>query len=196
MQKIDCLIKTFWKYALACLVIVGCFLPSYCLADYPQRLQINFSFDPPEGKTIAAYRLYKDGHLVCEENTDEDNNLICEFESNAGTYNFTLSALYDDDTESGRSAPFPYSLYDLSSVLKGLLVLTGQQQPSGIDNFGDVRGVSAIDFADILHVIRKGAPELQASATAEEETSSAVKAPTAEPDTGGGPEGGAPPSGS
>lgn len=167
MQKACYFANTFWKLTLLCLVIIGCSAPSVCQAEYPQDLIINFSFEPPEGKTVAAFRLYKDGDLVCEENSDEDNNINCKFESNAGTYSFTLSALYDDETESPQSAPFSYTLYDLTSVVKGLLVLTGHQQPSGLDNYGSVRGESAIDFADIIHVMRKGVAEPPTSEDAE-----------------------------
>ena len=59
---------------------------------------------------LSAYRLYKDGVKTCQFDYPYDFAGDCNFASNNGLFNFTLTAVFEDGTESPQSAPFPFRL--------------------------------------------------------------------------------------
>ena len=78
-------------------------------------VHIEWDFDHnsvPISKKLTAYRLYKDGVKVCQFDYPHDFEGDCEFISHSGLYNFNLTAVFDDKTESLRSDPFPFLLSD------------------------------------------------------------------------------------
>jgi hypothetical protein len=106
-----------WLMTLSTIFV--CLLATICHgAESNFVLEINFSFDTQniEGKEVSGYRLYMEGDLVCEtEQVEQEQQKIeCSIISEPGTYNFTLSILYNDNSESPQSPPFPFAL-----VLKG-----------------------------------------------------------------------------
>ncbi|MCK5515391.1 MAG: PKD domain-containing protein, partial [Desulfobulbaceae bacterium] len=80
----------------------------------PHELQINFSFDTEAipDRQVAGYRLYMEGDPVCEtaQVEPQTQNIACTIVCEDGTYAFTLSALFDDSSESPQSAPFIFAL--------------------------------------------------------------------------------------
>lgn len=68
------------------------------------------SYLAPIDAELSAYRLYKEGMQVCQFNYPYDFEGDCDFESDNGLFDFTLTAVYDDGTESPHSAPFPFLL--------------------------------------------------------------------------------------
>ena len=68
------------------------------------------SQDVPDGLELSAYRLYQEGNQVCQFDSPYDFEGNCEFQSDNGRYNFTLTAVFDDGSESPGSAPFPFLL--------------------------------------------------------------------------------------
>lgn len=77
-----------------------------------QNLSVEFTFTPETDPTrsVIGYKLYKEGTEACATNYTTANSVNCEVTSAAGTFNFTLAALYSDDSESPQSPPFPFTI--------------------------------------------------------------------------------------
>ncbi len=91
------------------------------LQDY--AVQANFSFDAPSitEKQVLAYRLYKDAELACENGPVAPQVLDCSITTEPGTYDFTLTALYNDGSQSPHSAPFPFTFANASPELQAII---------------------------------------------------------------------------
>jgi hypothetical protein len=122
------------------------------------NLQVDFSFNTAAmpGKQVAGYRLYKEGDLVCETGPVTPQSISCTITSITGAFDFSLSAFYDDGSESPQSSPFSVTIVDESSPLLGLQALTGQS-PSGIGGLGTVAGNATVDLADVIQLLRNQA---------------------------------------
>ncbi|MCB2217362.1 MAG: PKD domain-containing protein [Desulfobulbaceae bacterium] len=101
-----------------------CLLPidSHALPqDY--TVQVNFSFDAPSitEKQILAYRLYKNAELACENGPVAPQVLDCSITTEPGTYDFTLTALYSDGSQSPHSAPFPFTFANPAPELQAVI---------------------------------------------------------------------------
>jgi len=97
------------------LLLLCCFVPLSAWGAELRTLVIEYSFTPPEyaGGSHVGYRLYKDGELACETSDTASIPMVCDITTDLGTFDFTLTALYSDDTESSPSAPFTYTISDL-----------------------------------------------------------------------------------
>ena len=76
-------------------------------------IHIEWNFDHnsvPIDIELTAYRLYKDGVKVCQFDYPHDFKGDCEFASNNGYFDFTLTAVFDNTIESPKSAPFTFLL--------------------------------------------------------------------------------------
>ena len=67
-------------------------------------------YSAPVDSELAAYRLYKEGVKACQFDYPYDFAGDCTFASNDGLFNFTLTAIFEDGSESPHSAPFPFLL--------------------------------------------------------------------------------------
>ncbi len=99
------------------------FIPNGTVAasslDQERTLEIAFNFSPPTElrNSLSRYKLFKSGHEVCtipvnEITTDTSGNSIfsCTFLTEDGTFDFTLSAIYNDGSASPLSPPFQYTV--------------------------------------------------------------------------------------
>ena len=77
-----------------------------------QNIHIEWTYDYEqiEGKSLAGYNLYQEGVKVCTTNTPEDLEMDCVFESDPGTFNFTITAFFSDETESPQSPSYAFVL--------------------------------------------------------------------------------------
>ena len=73
---------------------------------------VDFAFNSPSSqeKQVIGYRLYMDGSPICETGPVDPQAFSCTAPGFEGTYDFTMTALYDDGTESPQSAPFSFNL--------------------------------------------------------------------------------------
>lgn len=162
-------------------LLIGCLVPMQLFTQTPDALasasqhqvMIEFSFDAyavPE-KSPRGYRLYIDGNPACENQNAAEQTMTCTLEIEDGTYQFTLSALYSDLTESPQSPPFPFTIgaislpgdvnadatVDVKDATLGLRTLVGSCQGT-ITASGDVDGDSKIGLPEILYSLRHQAP--------------------------------------
>lgn len=135
-----------------------------------RQFMIEFSFDSysVSDKSLLGYRLYIDGVQACEKMQVDGQTITCSIDIEDGTYQFTLSALYSDDTESPRSPPFPFSIgnaplpgdvngdtaVDLTNAILGLQTLVGRY-PGSVTAKGDVDGDHKIGLPETLSCLQK-----------------------------------------
>lgn len=100
-----------------------------------RNLAIDFSFDAPVDSTkqLLGYRLYKEGVQVCTANQPSIAKMDCALLTEDGTFNFTLTAYYDDKSESLPSPSYPFVVSSTHSVD------FTWQAASGTDNQGGFR---------------------------------------------------------
>lgn len=89
------------------------FIPGFSFATVSSHdIHIEWSYDyqPVDGKVLTGYHLYKEGVKVCTTDRPEEKIMDCIVDSEPGTFNFTLTAFYSDDTESPHSPPYDFPL--------------------------------------------------------------------------------------
>ncbi len=82
-------------------------------------IQVDFAFDSTADpdKQVSGYRLYQEGNPACDSNSYDLASMTCLIASEPGTYNFTMSALYSDGSESPQSLPFPFTINQETPVI-------------------------------------------------------------------------------
>ena len=87
-------------------------IPGILTAAEPHTLEIEFSFNAPDfsDKHLLGYRLYKEGLQVCEATDYTAASITCDITAEDGTFNFTLTGYYSDNSESPHSPSFPFTI--------------------------------------------------------------------------------------
>jgi len=100
------------KNRLLFFLLLSLFIPGISSAAIMHTLDIEFAFSGPDdpNSQLLGYRLYKEGEQVCETDNPAATSITCDFSSEDGTYNFTLTAFYDGDLESPPSPEFPFTI--------------------------------------------------------------------------------------
>jgi PKD repeat protein len=100
------------KNYLLCFLLILLVLPTISFGAEMRTLEIDFSFTAPvdQEKQLLGYRLYKDGEQICATTEPNVSRMDCALLAEEGTFNFTLTAYYSNDTESPQSAPFPFTI--------------------------------------------------------------------------------------
>ena len=107
-RKLSCALFLF----VTCSLLVMVEIPRTHAGQY--NIQVDFSFDTdadPE-KQVVGYRLYQEETPVCESDSSDQKFIACLLTSEPGTFNFTMSALYSDQSESPQSEPFIFAFTD------------------------------------------------------------------------------------
>lgn len=89
-------------------------------------IHIEWNYDQysaPIDSELSAYRLYKNGIKVCQFDYPYDYAGNCKIISEDGLFKFTLTAVFEDGTESPHSAPFPFFLGTHTATLSGVFSL-------------------------------------------------------------------------
>lgn len=88
-------------------------------------VHIEWDYDPytaPVNEELSSYRLYKEGVQVCQFDTPYAYEGDCEFMSDSGLYNFSLTAVFADGTESPLSTAIPFLLGPGKNVNAGAIL--------------------------------------------------------------------------
>lgn len=75
-----------------------------------RQVQVEFAFTPPATPKVIGYILYQEGSAVCTSKAPDVYTMECGVELLKTSTLFTLSALYEDNTESPQSPPFNFIL--------------------------------------------------------------------------------------
>jgi len=123
--------------------------------EHSIHIQFQYNINAIPEKQVEGYNLYKAGEAICNTSLSrsETQDFECSFESPGGSFPFTLTALFNDGTESPHSAPFSLLLVDESTAVLGLQVLSGQM-PEGTDGLGSQAGTDQIDMADVINMLQ------------------------------------------
>jgi hypothetical protein len=168
------------RHCIRPLLVIGCLVLAWMFGQtvdalavmHQRQFMIEFSFDTyavPD-KSLMGYRLYVDGVPACEKLQVDGQTITCTIDIEDGAYQFTLSALYSDNTESPRSPPFPFTIgevplpgdvngdrtVDLTDATLGLQILVGRS-PGSVTAGGDVDGDHKIGLPEILSSLRQKA---------------------------------------
>ena len=99
------------KKLIVLLIALGFFIPGYSFAaTHDIHIEWTYDYQLVEGRTLAGYNLYQEGVEICTSNTPTDRAIDCTFESDDGTYLFTITAFCTDGFESSHSPPYSFSL--------------------------------------------------------------------------------------
>lgn len=88
------------------------FIPTTSIGAEMRTLEIEYSLTVQHGseKVLSGYRLYKENQQACETDDPNANRIICDILTENGTFEFTLTAYYNDGTESPASNPFSFTI--------------------------------------------------------------------------------------
>lgn len=100
------------KKVVCLLLLVGIIfpLPAFALSLHKVHLDWDYENQPVEGESLAGFRLYKEGELVCQINDPAVRSADCHVQSEEGTFHFTLTAFYSGGTETPHSSPYTFTL--------------------------------------------------------------------------------------
>jgi len=96
-----------------------CSLP-FLASAATQSIHVEWGYTPPTEPAVTGYKLYQEGEYACETKDPKATAMDCEV-SLATTTNFTLTATFNDGTESPHSAPFAFTLTDSPAPLQAVI---------------------------------------------------------------------------
>jgi len=89
---------------LSKILLILLFIPSIALASFT----VEWGYTPPSSPPVISYCLYKSGTLITTfEGASTTKGVVDEVITNGDS--FTLTAKFNDGTESPHSSPFVYS---------------------------------------------------------------------------------------
>lgn len=92
-----------------------CSLPFSASAATTQSIHVEWGYTPPSEPAVTGYKLYQEGVFVCSKTDDPTATAMdCTVTLATATTNFTLTATFNDGTESPHSAPFAFTTTTVS----------------------------------------------------------------------------------
>ncbi len=103
------------QFIIGVLVFFSLLLPSAAQAEDLRGLVVEFIFAEQiyPHKQLDGYILYKDDVLVCSSVSSDIEPIVCDVLTDPGTFDFTLTAHYTDDSESPPSPAYAYTLEEI-----------------------------------------------------------------------------------
>ncbi len=102
-----------WYICVFCTSLLGLFITNNLYAAvHEYEIQVDYSFNTlaVSDKDVIGYRLFKENDEIYYSEPTETQTITCSVLSESGTYNFYLSAVYNDSSDSPLSDPFQYTL--------------------------------------------------------------------------------------
>ena len=97
------------------LALIVCGL-SIAVSAAAQSIHVEWGYTPPTEPEVTGYILYQEGAAVCQTQNPSATAMDCEVTLTAATTNFTLTATFNDGTESPHSAPFAFASGDSTAA--------------------------------------------------------------------------------
>lgn len=94
---------------LSLLFVFFCGSPVCAAEAMSQSIHVEWGYTPPSKPKVVGYKLYQEGAFACQEMQPMARAMDCTVSLTAQSTDFTLTAVFNDGTESPRSAPFAYS---------------------------------------------------------------------------------------
>ncbi|MGI6656354.1 MAG: PKD domain-containing protein [Desulfobulbus sp.] len=89
------------------LVIFCCWLPAAALAE-TRSIHVEWGYTPPNTPAVTGFKLYQEGIPVCQTNNPQAHAMDCQV-TLTSISTFTLTATFDNGTESPHSAPVAFN---------------------------------------------------------------------------------------
>lgn len=160
--------NTFIKLSiLICIGLISCGLASSVAASQIRTLEIAFGFTPPLDlePLVTGYKLHQQGTEVCsvgtaEITTSDSTTAIfrCSFNTEDGTFDFTLSATYADGSFSPLSGPFSYTIADTSSTEE-----SGDDTTDPVTSDPTVTDVTSLDLPEHTETTTSSSVEIESA---------------------------------
>lgn len=74
-----------------------------------QSIHVEWGYTPPSEPAVAGFKLYQEGAFACQTMQPTATFLDCTVSLTAATTQFTLTAVFNDGTESPHSSPFAFT---------------------------------------------------------------------------------------
>ncbi len=98
------------KKTILLLALFTVLVPAFSLAATSRDIHIEWSYTQPnDSRELAGYNLYMEGVEVCSHTNPADTSMDCVIQANDGTYNFTITSFFTDNSESNHSSPYPFT---------------------------------------------------------------------------------------
>lgn len=116
-----------------CFIVMTALIPFNAMAELTgQNIHVKWTYEQPENRVIAGYKLYQEGVEVCNFTVPSAREGDCTFNSEPGEFDFTLTAYTDDGLESLMSVAYTFELTNDRNP-PVLLRITGRQVEIVID---------------------------------------------------------------
>ena len=128
-------------FRIVLFIALSCLISTSALAAQLRTLIVNLSYSPvgDHQRTLTGYRLYRDGQKVCETSDPTASQMTCQFMTEDGIYNFTLTALFSDGTESIPSPPYKFTIGTGTSTGQGSSIISYTWNAQKSDNIAGYR---------------------------------------------------------
>lgn len=91
------------------LPIIAALSTPICAVAATRSIHVEWAYTPPSDPAVSGYKLYKEGAFACQTLQPAATSMDCTVSLTTATTQFTLTALFNDNTESPHSAPFAFS---------------------------------------------------------------------------------------
>ncbi|MGB5233054.1 MAG: PKD domain-containing protein [Desulfoprunum sp.] len=106
-----------------------CSLP-FSASATTQSIHVEWGYTPPTEPAVTGFKLYQEGVLACETKDPKAAAMDCSVPLATTTTNFTLTATFNDGTESPHSAPFVFTLSDSLAPLQAVIATAPLSGPA------------------------------------------------------------------
>lgn len=83
-----------------------------------QDIRATWEYTPPTSKTLSGFKLYKEGTSVCQTKIPTARSLDCDVSFTKEANDFTLTATFNDGTESQHSEKYTFNYIPSPKILK------------------------------------------------------------------------------
>lgn len=129
------------KKGLVLLLVVLCYFlagPGFSQADSNLSLHAEWGYTPPSAPAVTGFSLYCNGRFITSfpgSSTTASNFTMIALTSDGNSLSFTMTANFDDSTESPHSAPYLYSILVHPQSPAGFMRISNYQQiPLELEN--------------------------------------------------------------
>ena len=74
-----------------------------------RSIHVEWGYTPPSEPAVAGFKLYQEGVFACQTMTPTATSLDCSVSLTGATTEFTLTAVFNDGSESPHSSPFAFT---------------------------------------------------------------------------------------
>lgn len=105
------------------MILLLLLLPGVAIANWTRTLTVEWGYTPPSAPAVVGFNLYLENVLVCNFPGKGIVNGSCTVSSPKQIGNFTLTALFSNNSESPMSSVFAFKYPDDASTIPSPVLL-------------------------------------------------------------------------